>query len=166
MGRGNHKSLHSDENKQACNASQGAWVHSELEKHQRQTSYQAGQAPGSAASCPVLLSALDELRGRLPGPAAGRTHSAARLEACARRLQTEGETLTLNGWGTSCLRVSAALLLGGQQGLPREPDCNPPAPGSLQLGAQPGCTAPSLSPASWSAHRGCREEDAHPAFSQ
>lgn len=63
LGKGTLKGLRGTKINKRARPAEGAWVLSELEKHQREYSYQAVRAPGSIASCPELLSALAKLRG-------------------------------------------------------------------------------------------------------
>lgn len=63
LGKGTLKGLRRTKINKRARPAEGAWVPSELEKLQREYSYQAVQAPGSIASCPELLSALAKLRG-------------------------------------------------------------------------------------------------------
>ena len=63
LGKRALKGLRGTKINKCARPAEGAWVPSELEKHQREYSYQAVRAPGSIASCSELLSALAKLRG-------------------------------------------------------------------------------------------------------
>lgn len=150
---------------------EGAWVHSEFEKHQSEASYQAVQAPGSAASCPELLSALDEHRGHPPSTAAGSTNMldrrVGRERTCSGRgRQTEKEAEAAQGCTEPLVfRFQQRQAMESSGESRQGPDHSPTEPEAstcaLSLGAQGMPLSAGFRVRRW----GCRGDEMHPTCS-